>query len=125
MIVVENNESYSILVGRILRFLNMTTKDVASFLKYLPEYCSYDEDEILEGLNWNEQQIAEMRQIMKEEQDKIAKKMKELSKLIIQRRMSISNIGSPISGSPIASPIGRSSSFSTPSNSNSNNYHHY
>eukprot|EP00833_Pecoramyces_ruminatium_P006626 jgi/Orpsp1_1/1180658/evm.model.c7180000074239.1 len=90
-----------LFVGRVLRFLNMTTKDVASFLKYLPEYCSYDEDEILEGLNWNEDQINEMRQIMKEEQDKIAKKMRELSKLIIQRRMSISNgLGSPSLSSP-------------------------
>lgn len=101
MIIVENNESFSLFVGRVLRFLNMTTKDVASFLKYLPEYCSYDEDEILEGLNWNEDQINEMRQIMKEEQDKIAKKMRELSKLIIQRRMSISNgLGSPSLSSP-------------------------
>jgi len=112
MIIVENNESYSIMVGRILRFLNMTTKDVASFLKYLPEYCSYDEDEILEGLNWNKEQIDEMRQIMKEEQDKIARKMKELSKLIIQRRLSISSgLGSPVSGS--SSPIGRSPSTSS------------
>jgi len=101
MIIVENNESFSLFVGRVLRFLNMNTKDVASFLKYLPEYCSYDEDEILEGLNWNEDQIIEMRKIMKEEQDKIAKKMKELSKLIIQRRMSISNgLGSPSISSP-------------------------
>ncbi|KAG4103240.1 hypothetical protein H8356DRAFT_1031523 [Neocallimastix lanati (nom. inval.)] len=104
MIIVENNQSFSLFVGRILRFLNMTTKDVASFLKYLPEYCSYDEDEILEGLNWNEEQINEMRQIMKDEQDKIARKMRELSKLIIQRRMSISSgIGSPLSGSPSVS----------------------
>jgi len=103
MIVVENNESFSLMVGRILRFLNMTTSDVASLLKYLPEYCSYDEEEILEGLNWNEQQKAEMRQIMKDEQDKIARKMKELSKLIIQRRISISNMNSPSLSSPSGS----------------------
>jgi hypothetical protein len=109
MIVVENNESFSLMVGRILRFLNMSTKEVASLFKYLPEYCSYDEDEILEGLNWNEEQIAEMRQIMKDEQDKIARKMKELSKLIIQRRMSISGMNSPLGGSP----IGRSPSASS------------
>ncbi|OUM58509.1 hypothetical protein PIROE2DRAFT_16195 [Piromyces sp. E2] len=109
MIVVENNESFSLMVGRILRFLNMSTKEVASLFKYLPEYCSYDEDEILEGLNWNEEQIAEMRQIMKDEQDKIARKMKELSKLIIQRRMSIGGMNSPLSGSP----IGRSPSASS------------
>jgi len=104
MIVVENNESFSVMVGRILRFLNMNTKDVASFFKYLPEYSSYDEDEILEGLNWNQEQIDEMRQIMKEEQDKIARKMKELSKLIIQRRLSISSMNSPTSGK-IKSPL--------------------
>jgi len=92
------------MVGRILRFLNMNTKDVASFFKYLPEYSSYDEDEILEGLNWNQEQIDEMRQIMKEEQDKIARKMKELSKLIIQRRLSISSMNSPTSGK-IKSPL--------------------
>jgi len=109
MIVVENNESFSVMVGRILRFLNMNTTEVASFFKYLPEYCSYDEDEILEGLNWNQEQIDEMRQIMKEEQDKIARKMKELSKLIIQRRLSISSMNSPTSGK-IKSPLTQSPS---------------
>ncbi|ORX45346.1 hypothetical protein BCR36DRAFT_585661 [Piromyces finnis] len=108
MIIVENNESFSLMVGRILRFLNMSTSEVASLFKYLPEYCSYDEEEILEGLNWNEEQIAEMRQIMKDEQDKIARKMKELSKLIIQRRISISNMNSPL-----GSPVGRSPSVSS------------
>ncbi|KAG4105090.1 hypothetical protein H8356DRAFT_925545 [Neocallimastix lanati (nom. inval.)] len=109
-IIVENNQSFSLFIGRVLRFLNMSTKDVASFFKYLPEYCSYDEDEILEGLNWTEEQIDEMRRIMKEEHDKIARKMRELSKLIIQRRMSISSgIGSPLSGNPsISSPSNRS-----------------
>lgn len=104
MIILENNESFSIFVGRILRFLNMTTKDVASLLKYLPEYCTYEEDEILEGLNWNQEQIDEMRNIMKEEQDKIAKKMRELSKLITQRRMSISAQASPSSTNTLVNP---------------------
>lgn len=108
MIILENNESFSIFVGRVLRFLNMSTKSVASFLKYLPEYCTYDEDEILEGLNWNQEQIDEMKNIMKEEQDKIAQKMKELSKLIIRRRLSISaGLNSPngSSGNNLNSPL--------------------